>query len=282
MTQRLGSRQLAGYQIRRSDMLRRRSLILAYHSVDPTWDSRLAITQAALDAHARYLSRHGYVGLTATEAEILQREEALPERSVVFTFDDGYISTLRAADILSAYGYPGTVFVVTSFVESGDPLAWFGLDGEDVAHLQPLDWDGLSRLAASGWEIGSHTHTHPLLTNLDDAGLCDELITSQRLIEQRLGSCTSLAYPYGIADSRVATAAAAVGYRTAVTLTGVAVADRPLLRSRIGLFSGDRGVRLGAKLSTPAVGLRRSAAAKLVRRLHGSRSWIPPSPAERP
>ena len=51
-------------------------------------------------------------------------------------------------------------------------MAWPGIDqwlgGPHEAELMPMSWDELRRLAEAGWEIGSHSRTHPMLTQLDD------------------------------------------------------------------------------------------------------------------
>jgi len=120
-----------------------RPLILAYHAVSSTWDSPLAVTEEALDHQAAYLRGRGYRGLTMAEAERLRASGGLPPRSVVFTFDDGYRSTLRAAAILGRHGYAGTVFAVTAFPGSGRQLSWEGIEHELTAatavELEPLE-----------------------------------------------------------------------------------------------------------------------------------------------
>ena len=141
--------------------------------------------------------------------------------------------------------------------------------------MRSLDWTGLGDLAAAGWEIGSHTCTHPLLTTLNDGELADELRASREMIANRLGACRALAYPYGVADSRVAAAARAAGYDVACTLTGVETADEYLRRPRLGMSAADRGVRLRVKTSDPARRLRRSSIARLARRCRRRRDWLP-------
>lgn len=253
----------------------RRPLILAYHAVDPAWASPLAVTARSLELQAAYLAARGFVGLTVTEAERGRQRGTLPARSVVFTFDDGYRSTALAAPILARFGFPGTVFAVTGYVESQRPFDWYGVDHEDPARLSPMGWDELAALKDQGWEVGSHTVTHGLLTVLDDGTLAEELTGSRMRIAERLGSCESIAYPYGQADRRVAVAAERAGYRAAVMLTGVIVADEALRRPRVGLGSRDRGLRLRLKLSAPALAARRARLARLVRRLRRARAWMP-------
>jgi len=65
---------------------------------------------------------------------------------------------------------------------------------------RPLGWTDLEGLVAAGWEVGSHTLDRPLLTRLDDDQLDAQLSASKRKLEERLGSCETLAYPYGLAD----------------------------------------------------------------------------------
>jgi peptidoglycan/xylan/chitin deacetylase (PgdA/CDA1 family) len=254
-----------------------RPIVLAYHAVDSAWRSPLSISESALEEQAAFFARRGFVGFTASEAERRADAHDLPVRSVVFTFDDAYASTARAADVLGAYGFPGTVFAVRRFVESGEPLSWFGVEGEQAGRMQPMGWGDLDALVGRGWEVGSHTDTHALLTTLDGDALNAELAGSRQALAARLGGCTSIAYPYGIADQRVAEAARSAGYVAGFTLTRIFTADAALLRPRVGLFDADRGMRLRVKLSPPALACRRSRPARLLRRVH-RRPWIPSGP----
>src|SRR5207248_4743496 len=113
----------------------------------------------------------------------------------------------------------------------------------------------------AGWEVGSHTATHPLLPDLDDAVLEDELAGSRATIERRLGSCETLAYPYGRADERTAAAAARAGYLAAFTLGRAHRPDEPRRRPRLDLRSVDDGLRLRLRLSGGAALARRTGAA---------------------
>jgi peptidoglycan/xylan/chitin deacetylase (PgdA/CDA1 family) len=176
---------------------------------------------------------------------------------------------MRALPLLEAIGYPATVFPVLGFVESGEPLCWPGIDewrhSEHVDELRPLSWTELEQLVAAGWEIGSHTLLHPRLLELSDDELAAELRESRAGLSARLGACDTIAYPYGEADDRVARAASAAGYLAGCTLSRFHLVDTPHLRARVGLFTGDTGARLRAKLSPAARLVRNSSAlARLV------------------
>lgn len=239
--------------------------VLCYHAVSSVWPARLAISETLLAEQVGTLARRGYQGLTLAEAERRRTTGMLPEKSVVVTFDDGYASTVRARAILDEFGFPATVFAVTSFPDSGRPLSWPGVDewasGEWAGEMTPLGWDGLGALQDAGWEIGSHTVTHPTLPEASDDALADELGASRETIIAHLGSCETIAYPYGLADARVAAAAGDAGYLAGVTLTPVHRADEPLLRPRIGLNRKDTGLRLRTKLSPAFVAFRRTPVA---------------------
>lgn len=246
-------------------------LILCYHAVSSTWPSPLAVSEDLLSAHVARLRRRGYTGLTLAECERLRIAGELPRRCVVFTFDDGYVSTLRAKPILDRAGFPATVFVVTAYAESGEPLSWPGMDvwarSEHASELLTLSWSDLERLVTDGWEVGSHTVTHPHLTELSDGDLEQELVESKRTVVSQLGVCDTIAYPFGLADARVAAVAARAGYLAGVTLSAAHRQDEPHRRPRVGLYPCDDGLRMHAKLSPIAAAARRTALANLAERL---------------
>jgi peptidoglycan/xylan/chitin deacetylase (PgdA/CDA1 family) len=239
-------------------------LVVCYHAVRSGWTGSSAVSESVFADQLSLLRRRGYIGFTFSAMERLRQRDELPSRSVAITFDDGYESVLRARHLLTEAGYPATVFVVTQFLESGLPLQWPGIDHwlktEHASEMQPLSWDALESLQEAGWEIGSHTVTHPRLPDLDDATLARELAESRRAIAERLGGCRTLAYPYGEADARVAAAAAAAGYDAACTLSISHRVDEPFLRPRAGVYEHDRGIRLRMKISPMFRYLRRSVA----------------------
>jgi peptidoglycan/xylan/chitin deacetylase (PgdA/CDA1 family) len=87
-----------------------------------------------------------------------------------------------------------------------------------------LDATGISVLAASGQRIGFHTRRHDPLTPLDDEALDRALTDGRAELEDAAGSpVTTVAYPHGDVDGRVATAARQVGYRLGFTATRAAI-----------------------------------------------------------
>lgn len=119
---------------------------------------------------------------------LLTPGEKLPEAVVTICFDDGYLSTFKVAyPILKEYQYSATVFVIPKAV---------GEEGYmNLNHLRILQ--------NNGWEIGSHTYSHPDLTTLSPNELEKELKNSKEWLEQRGFKVYSFAYPYGAYSEKV-------------------------------------------------------------------------------
>jgi len=247
------------------------AIVLCYHALSPTWEADLSTTPERFERQLALLAGRGYRGVTFSEAVAAQGREKL----VAVTFDDAYLSVLTLAKpILDRLGFPATVFAPTAGVDAGGVLSWPGidqwLDGPHEHELTPMSWQQLRALAAGGWEIGSHTATHPHLTELDDATLGDELSRSRAACEERLGApCTTLAYPYGDVDARVVAAASRAGYETAASLPERLSSRDPLDWPRVGVYFADDDRRFRLKVSPAVRRLRRSRLWSSLDRLRG-------------
>ena len=238
-------------------------LVLCYHAVSERFPAPLSVTPEAFERQLQLLGRAGYRGATFEEAV-----RARSGRTVAITFDDAYLSVLELAKpLLDEAGFPATVYAPTAYLDTPErPLSWEGIEqwlgGEHERELLPMSWDQLGGLAEAGWEIGSHTRTHPHLTTLDDATLREELERSRTEVEERLGRpCPTIAYPYGDYDERVVEAAGAAGYAAAGTLPARLHTERALAWPRVGIYHGDDERRFRMKVS------------RAMRRLRGSRLW---------
>jgi peptidoglycan/xylan/chitin deacetylase (PgdA/CDA1 family) len=236
------------------------SLILCYHAVSPTWSAPLSITPDALHRQLSWLVRRGWRGTTFREAVL----DPPPGKIVAVTFDDAFASVhTLARPILAELGLPGTVFVPTAFISAHRPLSWPGIDHwaqtAAAAELQCMSWAQLGALAAEGWELGSHTRTHPHLRGIDDQALRIELADSRQELTAHMGmQCTSVAYPYGDVDERVAAAAHAAGYTAGAALSSRLAALGPLRWPRVGVYHCDTKGRFRLKASRPIRRLRAS------------------------
>lgn len=237
-------------------------LVLCYHAVSERFPAALSVTPEAFERQLHLLARAGYRGATFEDAV-----KARSGRTVAITFDDAYLSVLTLGKpLLDAVGFTATVYAPTAYLDAPErPLNWDGIEqwhgGEHERELLPMSWGQLGELAEAGWEIGSHTRTHPHLTQIDDDALRDELVRSREEVERHLGRCATLAYPYGDHDERVVAAAGAAGYAAAGTLPARLHAERPLAWPRVGIYHADDERRFRLKVS------------RTLRRVRASRLW---------
>ena len=169
------------------------------------------------------------------------------------TFDDAFRDVLEVVPFLEKAGLNATVFVVSAFADHDRPFDVPELSGEAAAHperLATMGWGDLDELAGRGFEIGSHTVTHPHLTTLGDAELDAELGDSRLRIEDELGrSCRFLAYPYGEHDARVQAAAQRSGYAAAFGLWAGTRPENRFALPRIDFYRRDSLARATLKTS---------------------------------
>jgi peptidoglycan/xylan/chitin deacetylase (PgdA/CDA1 family) len=210
--------------------------VLSYHglraddwSVGTMALESLHVRASTFDAHCRLVRE------TCHPISLDQWRQArsgtwdLPERPVLFTFDDGYRSVLTiAAPILAKYELPAVIFSCSAPNEERRLLWWdyvAGSEGEAAvegwkdraydewlagcvvpapiasdadprATLTPAEIGELSR--QPGIEIGAHTARHPILSRAPAARQRDEIADNQAALGRWTGRpVRALAYPNG-------------------------------------------------------------------------------------
>jgi hypothetical protein len=220
----------------------RRPAVLFYHGVSEVWEDPLAVTHAALEHQIRTMLRRGYAPIPAHEVATTHG------KAFHVTFDDAFANIRGALERTVSLGVPVSVYACTGYADDGRPLNVERLtSAPDEHHRRTMTWDELRAIAAIGVEVGSHTVSHPRLTELSDTELRDELRDSKQELEDELQRrCTLLVYPFGDQDARVREAARAAGY-------SAAFADyQPFdvfAIPRVGLYRHDTPRRADFKLS---------------------------------
>lgn len=120
-----------------------------------------------------------------------------PADALIITFDDGYKDLLEhAVPTLLALGLTAVIFPIVDFV--GRKSSWSPRLADRAEHLSAAD---LRELAGLGFEIGSHTLTHPVLPTLGSEAKRREIQTSRPALEDVVGApVRTFAYPYGAMD----------------------------------------------------------------------------------
>ena len=176
------------------------AVILLYHHVAEDTPPSTTISPADFEAHLSYLKDNGFTVVGLDKAiDSLRSNQALPEKSVVITFDDGYSSIYSEAfPLLQSYGYPFTLFLSTGPIDSG--------------LRNYMNWDQIREMSDAGVIIANHMVDHPyMLESLDSESdserlerLRAELLEAEQRIEQETGqSHRYLAYPYGEYDPAI-------------------------------------------------------------------------------
>jgi peptidoglycan/xylan/chitin deacetylase (PgdA/CDA1 family) len=190
--------------------------VLMYHRVldeQPSSSSHgIWVTTDQFRNQLQSLRSRGFKTITFRDyARFLEGKFRLPERPIVLTFDDGYEDNFSVAyPLLREFDCHAVIYAVT------DPKRRtnFWDTGEPTAPL--LTTEQLRELHKAGMEIGSHTTTHPRLTQIPAEEIRKELRESRDSLQQILGSeVLSFAYPYGALQPEVKTYVAEAGYRFA-------------------------------------------------------------------
>jgi len=226
-------------------------VVLCYHALSSDWPATLSVRPERFERQVELMLERGYEPMTFSAA----LGDSSPGKKLAITFDDAFRSVAEIAlPILEQLEVPATMFAVTTFAAEGRPLFWDGIDhwrgGPHDGELASMSWDELRALEEKGWEIGSHTSSHPHLTALSGADLAAELGGSRSECEAALGhACTAIAYPYGDVDARTVAAARDAGYATGAALPPRLHRGRPLEWPRIGVFWNDDLDRFKLKVS---------------------------------
>jgi peptidoglycan/xylan/chitin deacetylase (PgdA/CDA1 family) len=219
-------------------------LVLAYHAISPSWRHPLSTTPEAFRSQVRLLAARGYRGVTFSDAA----RSPSRDRRVAVTFDDAFRSAaVHGRPVLDELGWPATVFVPTTPVTTRESMNWLGGQAGEV---EAMTWDDVEELVTRGWEVGSHSRTHRLLSALPPAEAAEELAGSREEICARLGRCDGISYPWGEVGATVVEAARSAGYSTGSGLAGRFTFGDPMRVPRVAIADADRtGVRFRLKIS---------------------------------
>ena len=218
--------------------------ILMYHVVGTAPPGApfpsLYVRRADFAGQLAWLRAHGFHAVSLHRVyDYWRRGYALPPRPVVLTFDDGYRGDYSTAmPDLRRRGWPGVLNLL-------------------VANLHRRGW-GLKtwmvrRMVTAGWEVDSHTLTHPDLTTVSSGRLWREVHRS-RVALQRLFHVPVdfFCYPAGAFDPRVEAAVRRAGYLAATSeLPGPALPTQGRALHRIRVDGTETPAELLGSLTSP-------------------------------
>jgi peptidoglycan/xylan/chitin deacetylase (PgdA/CDA1 family) len=193
--------------------------ILIFHHVSPAIDYYTNTPPPVFAQQLGWVAEK-YRFWTAAEAYRAFQEGQSPAGHCVITFDDGYEDNfLYARPVLDAYGAKATFFILADFIDRGNE--WNAKCGYRAWHMS---LEQLRSMRDEGHEIGGHGLSHRKLTELALSDLEHELLACRLRLTHLLDhEICSFAYPFGVCDSRVVTAA---GKHYAVAFSTVKSSER--------------------------------------------------------
>lgn len=182
--------------------------ILIYHQVGADHRGSVNIDTTEFERQMEMIAASGRAITLDRAVERLATGDSSP--GVVVTFDDGTADyTDIAVPIMVRHGIPSLLYAETDPISTGKPNA---------AGHQPTSWAALRDAASTGLvEIGSHTHSHRLLHNVDEKTAIDELDRSIAVISEQISRPPlHFAYPKAVRGNTVAERAVRERFRSAV------------------------------------------------------------------
>jgi len=137
------------------------------------------------------------------------------KKGVLLTFDDAYLDFWgKALPIFMELKVRSVIFVPVALV--GSYNQW---DYDRIRIKKPImNWEHIKELHSLGFEIGSHSLTHPYLSKIDPQKAWEEIYTSKVILEDKLGTeIKAFCYPYGDYSQQVRDMVQRAGYSIAFT-----------------------------------------------------------------
>ena len=119
-------------------------LVLMYHNIytDKKINS-YDVSVADFKKHIEILKQYGFQSISLEDLyEFLKFNKKIPERSVIFTFDDGFKSVVTASNILKENGFTGVTSLITGYIGS----VW------------EVNQTEIEKLLSNGFEVSVHSH----------------------------------------------------------------------------------------------------------------------------
>ncbi len=195
--------------------------ILSYHKVDLTAKSKWHVSLEQFRRQLDLLQAYGYTTVSFKDFLDYREGKAVPPpRPVILTFDDCSADLYTyAVPELKARNMTATFFIISNYVGLKAELVRASGEKAEELVINYMSWAQLNELAASGFEMGSHTLNHRVLTEMGETLKMQQIVNSRRMIQAAMPGVPVdvFAYPFGIgADDENVQKYVQANYRAAV------------------------------------------------------------------
>lgn len=183
-------------------------MILAYHRINPWYENDpLSVSPLNFEKQIKYLINKGFKNVSIDEYEESRKD-------FVITFDDGFYDILFFGfPVFKNLNLKVIIFVVVDFIST--ERVWERY--KDYERDRFLKWEEVIYMAEEGIEFGSHTLTHPHLTEISEEKAKEEIFISKKIIEDKIGKEVKFfCYPYGEFNEKIIEMVKMAGYKGAV------------------------------------------------------------------
>ena len=181
---------------------RSKRIIFLYHDISdpvskqysPAYSTQVKIFRSQVDLIAEHFK------LVSLE-EVVTNGSNHQKRIASITFDDGFLSVKdEALPYLQSKGIPFSIFVNSMAIKHN--RLFYGPEDPSINRTYDskvfLDEADIRQMAAQGISVGSHSSTHRVLADCDEAGLREEVVENKLYIESLTGTKVKhIALPFG-------------------------------------------------------------------------------------
>lgn len=210
------------------------------------------VTESQFEKHLKYLKQKGFETITFKDflnnkyKDRFNREK----KQIILTFDDGYTDNYNYAfPLLKKYGFKCVIYLLSHLNYN----KWDVEVKENPEHkFDLMDMSMIKEMEEYGIEFGGHTKTHPKLATLPIEIAQEEILTSKKVLEEKLGhALISFAYPYGNLNEDVKKIVKNSGYNFAVATDSgdISFSEDLFQIRRIGIFSTNNFFTFKRKVS---------------------------------
>ncbi|HAX1795053.1 TPA: polysaccharide deacetylase family protein, partial [Escherichia coli] len=189
--------------------------VLMYHHISHC-PGLVTISPETFREQMKWLSENNWRTVTSAELESFYRGEKIPRKSVMITFDDGYLDNwFQAWPVLKEYNLHAHIFLITSLIGEG---AVRDVQQREYSHQEceqliaehrsddvMLRWSEIREMSESGLvEFHVHTHSHKrwdkvsALRTEQCRYMRDDILEGKKCLTEKFGYCSAhLCWPEG-------------------------------------------------------------------------------------